>query len=132
MLNREAVAEEEQRLREALARLPDERRARTYRELQKRLKDPDTYAALNWFFMGGLHHFYLGCWGRGLIDLGVVLLGLALLFTPLFVLGLLCWLGIAIWELANLFRSQIIVQDWNNRMTAQLLQEPARNDAPSM
>lgn len=121
MLSQMVVEQEEERLRERLAALPDERRKAVYRELQKQLKDPDTYATLNWFFLGGLHHFYLRRWGRGLIDLGVVLLGLALLFTPLFVLGLLCWLGVAIWELANLFRSQIIVQDWNNQLTATLL-----------
>lgn len=123
MLNREAVEQEEERLRQRLAALPDARRKAVYRALQKRLKDPDTYAALNWFFMGGLHHFYLRRWGRGLADIGLVLFGLALLFTPLFVLGLLCWAGVAIWELANLFRSQVIVQDWNNQLTAALLNE---------
>ena len=132
MLKRDQVQRQEDELRQALAQLPAERRAQAYRTLQKRLKDPDTYAALNWFFIGGLHHFYLRRWGRGLVDCGMVVLGFVLLFSPLFAVGLLCWLGIAVWELANLFRAQIIVQDWNNQTTAAVLREASPVSYPRL
>jgi len=30
-----------------------------YSNIQDKIKDPDTYAVLNWLFISGLHHFYL-------------------------------------------------------------------------
>ena len=33
------------------------------------------------FGVWGIHHFYLGCWMHGLLDLGMTLLGIALLLT---------------------------------------------------
>lgn len=76
MLDRDSVEAEEEQLREAAAALPDEQRRGFYREVKRELKDPDTYAVLNWFFLVGLHHFYLRRWGRGLLDIGLVIAGI--------------------------------------------------------
>ena len=77
--------------------------------------------SLEWFFIAGLHQFYLGRWQLGLLDLGAQVIAIGC-----FISGLV-WAGVAVlvivysWELWQLFRSQIIVQDWNNRLYRRLL-----------
>ncbi|MGM0774870.1 MAG: TM2 domain-containing protein [Pseudomonadota bacterium] len=121
MLKQEEVDAEEELLRNAIRELSDDQRAEFYRQAGKAVKDPDTYAALNWFFITGLHHFYLGRWQWGLVDIGALLVAIWC-----FLAGLI-WAGVGLlvivysWELWQLFRSQIIVQDWNNRLYRDLL-----------
>lgn len=121
MLKQEEVDAEEELLRKAIRELSDDQRAEFYRQAGKAVKDPDTYAALNWFFITGLHHFYLGRWQWGLVDIGALLVAIWC-----FLAGLI-WAGVGLlvivysWELWQLFRSQIIVQDWNNRLYRDLL-----------
>ena len=55
----EALEAKEEQLRTLVADLTPEQRKRFYVEQTKQLKDPDTYAALNWLFLGGFHHLYL-------------------------------------------------------------------------
>jgi TM2 domain-containing membrane protein YozV len=123
VLGREAVEAEDERLSELAAQLPNAQRKEFYRSLSRRLKDPDTYAALNWFFLAGLHHFYLGKWWWGAIDLAVFAIGVALLFFQQYLMGILLILTISAIELWALFRAQVIVQDWNNRLTRELLKQ---------
>ena len=122
MLNQQQVDTEEEQLREQAAALPDEQRNVFYQQLKPLLRDPDTYATLNWCFIAGLHHFYLGQWQRGLVNLLVFTVGIALLFTPLFLLGIAMLILISVAELWALFRAQIIIQDWNNQIMQRLLQ----------
>ncbi|MEX1033188.1 MAG: TM2 domain-containing protein [Cellvibrionaceae bacterium] len=126
MLNQQEVDAEEERLREMAGKLPDDKRKAFYREASRQLRDPDTYATLNWFFLVGLHHFYLGRWQRGLVDLGAFLLGLFLLFAQQYLLGSLLIGIVAIVELWALFHAQIIVQDWNNGIYQRLLEQQGR------
>jgi TM2 domain-containing membrane protein YozV len=121
MLNQQQVDAEEEQLRELVAALPDEQRKVFYQQLKPLLRDPDTYATLNWCFLAGLHHFYLGLWGRGLFNLLVFVVGVALLFTPLLLLGIALLLLISVAELWALFRAQIIIQHWNNQLIRRLL-----------
>lgn len=121
MLKQQDVEAEEDRLRSVANSLPSEERKAFYREASRAVKDPDTYAALNWFFLTGLHHFYLGRWGKGLLDLGLFLVGVVIMFTHSFLLGLGLILVIVVIEFWALFRSQVIVQDWNNKIYRQLL-----------
>jgi len=116
VLSREAVERDEEELRAAIARLPDARRADVYRAAEKNLRDPDTYATLNYLIVSGLHHFYLGQWERGTAELVGTIGGIALLFTGYWIAGLLLLLGIAALELYALFRSQLIVQAHNNKV----------------
>ncbi|MAD73524.1 MAG: hypothetical protein CML20_01745 [Rheinheimera sp.] len=125
MLNRQQVDAEEERLRELVAALPAEQRKIFYQQLKPLLRDPDTYATLNWCFLAGLHHFYLGLWGRGLVNLLVFIAGAVLLFTPLVLVGIVLLLLISVVELWALFRAQIIIQDWNNKIMRRLLQRLA-------
>lgn len=121
MLDRDAVQAEDERLSELASQLPDAQRKDFYRALSRELKDPDTYAALNWFFLAGLHHFYLGRWWWGVIDLAVFIVGVSLLLLQQYLPGILLILIISAVELWALFRAQVIVQDWNNRLTRELL-----------
>lgn len=123
MPDQREIDAEEDRLRAAAAGLPDRERAAFYREARRRLRDPDTYAVLNWFFMVGLHHFYLGRYGRGLLDIGLVVAGIGLMIGGHMLAGLGPILVVFILELQALFRSQVIVQAWNNRIQRELLRE---------
>ena len=123
MLKQEEVDAEEEAIRLRVRELSDEKRKQYFHRFSKEVKDPDTYAGLNWLFVAGLHHFYLGRVGMGLLDLGVFASGVALLFTPLFILGIILILGITIVELWALFRAQVIAQDFNNQLALRILNE---------
>ena len=116
MLNQEKVDENEEELRKKIQSLDDDTKRKFYKIVKKKVKDPDTYAALNWFFITGLHHFYLGKWLMGFIDLSVLVVGILLMFLGQFELGIFLIVLISLIELWALFRSHIIIQDWNNQI----------------
>jgi TM2 domain-containing membrane protein YozV len=107
--------------------LPDDKRFVFFQKTEKQLKDPDTYATLNYLFIAGLHHFYLGNWVRGLFNLAVFLTGMIMLFTPLFIPGILLIITISAVELFALFKAQVIVQAHNNAIMNRIYQEIIRN-----
>jgi len=116
VLHQAEVAAQEEAMRLKVRDLPDEDRKRFYGIAKKRLKDPDTFAVLNYLFITGLHHFYLGHWLRGIINF-VGFIGAVLLMVDgqwSWGLGLLVVLSLT--ELYALFRSQVIVQDYNNKV----------------
>ncbi|GGX59179.1 TM2 domain-containing protein [Saccharospirillum salsuginis] len=121
MLKQDEVDNDEEQLKTEANALPAEARKAFYREAGRAVKDPDTYAALNWFFITGLHHFYLGRWGRGALDLALFVSGLIVMFTHSVLWGLGMIALITVLEFWALFRSQIIVQDWNNQVYRRLL-----------
>ncbi len=121
MLKQSNVAAEVERLRVRAAALPDTKRHVFYKRLSAELKDPDTYAALNWFFVVGLHHFYLRHYLQGLLTILAFALGVALLFTSIWLTGIVLLLAITVYECYQLFQAQLIVQAWNNRLMQRLL-----------
>ena len=123
MLDQAVVDEQEEALRQRIGRLSDAHRQRFYARVKKEIKDPDTYAALNWFFVTGLHHFYLGKWWQGAFDLAAFIIGILLIVFDHVLLGVALIGLITVIELWALFRSQVIVQDWNNRIYAAALRE---------
>ena len=114
MISKEAVQEREESIRRWVRELPDESREAFYKETEKALKDPDTYATLNYIFIAGLHHFYLGKWRLGLINTAIFWSGVALVFTRHFMLGIATITAITLFEFYELFRSQTLVQHHNN------------------
>ena len=93
-----------------------------YKEVNKRIKDPDTYATLNYFFIVGLHHFYLGKWIRGCLDIFYFVIGIFFIFSPgLELFGILIVVMITLMEMYCLFRSQSIVKHYNNNSMEQTL-----------
>jgi TM2 domain-containing membrane protein YozV len=127
MLSEAEVNEEEERIRQRVRQLPDDKRFVFFQKTEKQLKDPDTYATLNYLFIAGLHHFYLGNWVRGLFNLAVFLTGMIMLFTPLFIPGILLIITISAVELFALFKAQVIVQAHNNAIMNRIYQEIIRN-----
>jgi len=124
MMNAEALRQEEEQLREKIAQLTAEQKKHYYALEVEQVKDPDTYAVLNWAFLAGLHHFYLGKWQRGLINLLLMLFGALLYFTavlPLIGGGLI--LLVLVIELPQLFNSQNIIHRYNNQVMAALLKQ---------
>lgn len=119
-LREEAVRAEEEAIREQVRQLPDDQRAAFFHHYNKELRDPDTYAVLNWLFLAGLHHFYLGRFQRGLVNLVAMVVGLVLLLIGIGFGGLVI-LVVLLVELPALFRSQVIVMDYNNRLARTLL-----------
>ena len=145
-LRTELVESQEEELRTSAKGLDETYRKLFFDSVSKKLKDPDTYAVLNWFFITGIHHYYLGKYLRGSVNLVVpVLLGFigsTSTIEPIFpaaieemasmaeeeYLGFFeFWLVgtilMALIEVPNLFRSQVIVKDYNNSITAQTFLE---------
>ncbi|QOJ25034.1 MAG: TM2 domain-containing protein [Gammaproteobacteria bacterium] len=114
MKSKETIQEDEERIRKWVRELPDDKRLQFFKQAEQELKDPDTYAVLNYLFIAGLHHFYLGKWLRGMTNLGVFTAGAVLLFTAFAGTGLLLMIAITAVELRDLFNSQSVVQDYNN------------------
>jgi hypothetical protein len=120
----DSLRQEEEELREQISKLNSEQRKQYYALEVDQVKDPDTYAVLNWAFLAGLHHFYLGKWQRGLVNIILMLLGAILYFTALFSLmggGLI--LLVCLIELPQLFNSQNIVHHYNNQLMKNLLKK---------
>ena len=115
----EQLKDEEEQLRSQVNQLSNDTRKTFYQQQQQRIKDPDTYAVLNWFFVAGLHHFYLANYPRGMVNLTLMLIGLLLIER----VGLLLILLVFLIELPQLFKSQQIVHAYNNRVMKTLLQE---------
>jgi len=121
MLKQSEVDAREEKIRLTVRELPDELRKRYFEEAESRLKDPDTYAVLNYLFIAGLHHFYLGRWIRGLINLVVFSGGVYLIYLEQWQNGLISIGAITIIELYALFRSQVIVKHYNNKISEAIL-----------
>lgn len=118
----EALQKEES-IRVRVSLLDDSKRKLYYARLNKALKDPDTYAVLNWIFLAGLHHFYLKKYVRGIVNLVLFLIGIALLVNKFYLYGSIVIGTILITELYELFFSQTIILDYNNQISEQLLSE---------
>ena len=121
MLQQNEVDAEEEAIRLTVRELPDEQRKTYFEQAEQKLKDPDTFAVLNYLFIAGLHHFYLGRWLRGLINLAVFGASVYLMYLEQWRNGLIVFAIITALELYALFRSQIIVQDYNNRISRKIL-----------
>lgn len=122
-LRTDRVREEEEAFRQKLRNLSDEERANFYRVYNKKLRDPDTHAVLNWLFLTGMHHAYLGRWVRALINLSVMIIGIMLLLTENAPVGFLMIVVILAIEIPALFRSQVIVADFNTQQGKKVLRQ---------
>lgn len=127
-LNKELVEYQNQRLKEKVSNLSDEQRKHYYSLLEPALKDHDTYAVLNYLLVAGLHHFYLGKFLRGAVNLIVLASGIGLIcFSDNVLIGILLIIFVLIVELLALFRSQIIVMNHNNLLAEEILESILKN-----
>ncbi|MDO6765517.1 TM2 domain-containing protein [Agarivorans sp. 1_MG-2023] len=123
MLNREQLEQQQEQLRLSVRELPDERRKQFHHAWQKQVKDPDSYAVLNYLMLAGLHHFYLAKWLRGLLNLGISLVALLLMLGGVWQWGLAMLIAITVVELPALFRSELMVLQHNNQKMQALLKQ---------
>ncbi len=121
MLSRREVDAHEEEIRERVRALSGAGRRAYYELVGPRLKDPDTYAVLNYLFIAGLHHFYLGRWLRGIVNLAVFAGGAWLIASGEWQNGLALVAIITVVELYALFRAQLIVRAYNNRVADRVL-----------
>lgn len=117
------IEREEDRLRRIAASLPEDQRRVFQRRWVDEVRDPDTYAVLNYLFITGLHHFYLGNWLRGLLNIAGFIAGVALIFLGHWAVGLGLIGVITAAELWALFTAQRIVARHNNQRMRELLGE---------
>ena len=122
----EVIQAEEERIRQWVRELPDDKRLAFFKQAEKSLKDPDTYATLNYLFIAGLHHFYLGKWIRGSINLLIFVAGVLCIFTGLTGLGILILIAISAVELKALYKAQLVIQDYNNGVMQAIYREIVR------
>ena len=122
----EVIQAEEERIRQWVRELPDDKRLAFFKQAEKSLKDSDTYATLNFLFIAGLHHFYLGKWIRGSINLLIFVAGVLCIFTGLTGLGILILIAISAVELKALFKAQLVIQDYNNGVMQAIYREIVR------
>ena len=118
------VEQQEEILRSQIGELDKQTRKKFYTLYSTLLKDPDTYAVLNFFFLTGLHHFYLKNLLKGSLNLSGFLVGLILIFGDSdngLVTGFSFICLIILIEMPALFRSQIIVKHYNNRLATETL-----------
>ena len=120
-LDAAAVKAHEEELRLRVRDLDDPARKTYYEHFRQDMKDPDTYAILNYFFLTGLHHMYLGDFTRGAINLSILIVGIGLMFTGFALFGGLAIGFIIAMELMALFRSQVVVANHNNLLGERIL-----------
>ncbi|MGF1834369.1 hypothetical protein [Photobacterium sanguinicancri] len=122
VLRHAKLSQQEDALRVQIRQLTDVQRKQYYKLEAEQVKDPDTFAVLNWFFVAGLHHFYLGKFARGGVNLSLFLLSiLILVIYPNHWAGYSIFVGILVIELPQLLSSQNIVHHHNNQIMAKCL-----------
>jgi len=122
----EQLEKQEELLRSQVNSLPEHQKKEFYERQSKRLKDPDTYATLNWFFLGGFHHCYLGkyaLFALELILLIVSIVGFVLGHPSAFLILAL----LIIYELPQLFFSQKIARQHNYQLSCEIFNDVRRS-----
>lgn len=122
-LNTEEVDNKEESLRLRVSLLEGDKRKSYYTRMENEIKDPDTYAVLNWIFLAGLHHFYIGKYIRGAGNLLGFALGVTFLFSSEPVIGAVIIGLILIFELYELFFSQSLIKQYNNEISEKILSD---------
>lgn len=118
----EHLEKNEEQLRSQVNSLPENQKKKFYELQSKKLKDPDTYATLNWFFLGGFHHCYLGNYALFALELTLLIVSIIGLIlghsSALFIIALL-----VIYELPQLFFSQKIARQHNYRLSCEIFND---------
>ncbi len=121
----ENLERNEELLRKQVSLLPEPQRKEFYKRQSEELKDPDTYAALNWLFLGGFHHCYLGKYAIFAVEL--ILLSVSIVG---FILGhpsaLLILILLVAYELPQLFFSQKIARQHNYHLSCEIFNDVRR------
>jgi len=118
----EQLERNEALLRVKVTALSEDKKRAFYQLQSKHLKDPDTYAALNWLFLGGVHHYYLGKYVLFALELTlliIAIIGFSLGYSSAIYIIIL----LTIYELPQLFFSQQITRQYNYNLSCNLFNE---------
>ncbi|WP_391090970.1 hypothetical protein [Vibrio sp. NH-UV-68] len=121
----EELEKKEELLRSQVNSLSENQKKEFYELQSKRLKDPDTYATLNWFFLGGFHHCYLGKYALFALELTLLtvsIIGLVLGHSS----ALLILVLLVVYELPQLFFSQKIARQHNYKLSCEIFNDVRR------
>jgi len=122
----ETLEENEELLRKQVNSLPDDQKKEFYNLQSKELKDPDTYAALNWFFVGGFHHCYLGKYRLFVLELTLLIVSIVGLILD-HSSALLILVMLVVYELPQLFFSQKIARQHNYKVSCEIFNQVRRD-----
>ncbi|GAA5646794.1 MULTISPECIES: hypothetical protein [Vibrio] len=118
----EELKDKEEDLRSKVNSLTEEKKKAFYKRQVRELKDPDTYAVLNWLFLGGFHHIYLKRYKVFAIEFTLLvgsIIGLSLGYRwPALLI-----VGLVVYELPQLFFSQKIARQYNYDTSSQILND---------
>ncbi|MCL9774198.1 hypothetical protein [Vibrio methylphosphonaticus] len=121
----EQLEKNEELLRNQVTSLPGAQKKEFYKRQSRKLKDPDTYATLNWFFLGGFHHCYLGKYGLFTLELSLLTISIIGLIlghsSAVIILALL-----VCYELPQLFFSQKIARQHNYKLSCEIFNDVRR------
>ncbi|WP_298445247.1 TM2 domain-containing protein [uncultured Ferrimonas sp.] len=121
----EELEQQEEQLRAQVNALSSEQKKAFYQQQGKALKDPDTYAALNWLFLGGVHHFYLGKYRLFFIEI-IILLCSGIAILQGYNEAIYMILAVVIYELPQLFFSQKIARQYNLERSTEIYNDIRR------
>ena len=121
MSGRSAEQQREEAIRGRVAALSDGLRKQYFSQMRHLVKDPDSYAVLNYLFVAGLHHFYLGKWLRGAVNLAVFCAAMFFALLQFYVLSAVLLLFVSLVELPALFCAQSIVMKHNNDISENII-----------
>lgn len=122
----QTLEKNEELFRQQLNGLSKEQRKAFYEVQSQKLKDPDTYAALNWLFLGGIHHLYLRKYVLFVIEVMLLTISIIGFFlghaSSIYIIILL-----SVYELPQLFFSQKIARQYNYNLSCDILSEVRKN-----
>jgi hypothetical protein len=130
MFSQKELNLEEHQLRERIHALSAEERAR-YDALEiPRLRQASTYLLLNALFPFGIHHMYLGRWGRALLSLALTTAAILTAIgrapwdsEPNPLLAFMLMLAMVLIEVPQMMNARLLVQSRNNRAMDQCLKQ---------
>ena len=130
MFSQKELNLEEHQLRERVHALTAEERDRYHQLEIPRLRQASTYVMLNTLFPLGIHHLYLGRWGRALLNITLTLAAVLTALVrapwdtqPNYFLALMMILAMVIIEVPQLMNARLLVQSRNNRVMEQSLKQ---------
>ncbi|MDW6091347.1 TM2 domain-containing protein [Vibrio rhizosphaerae] len=126
----EQLETREEQLRKQINALSDTERKAFYHEQSKLIKDPDNYAVLNYFFLGGVHHLYLGRYKRFIAELVLLIIAILSFILGGSGLGVLILIALCGYELPQLFLSQKIVRQYNEAISRELYEQIIHSGSP--
>jgi TM2 domain-containing membrane protein YozV len=114
-------------IRDQVFALPNEKQKIYYQKELEQVRDPDTYAALNYAFVLGLHHLYLGKYVTFLVEMVILIVGVFLAtfpeFSVQFIVGVIFMSYIGIKGVYELFRSEQKIMQYNLSKMNKILED---------